>query len=208
MIPEESALWGEPGSNSSDDVDSMRAGRPLLIIVNGRPCTGKSHLASVLADKLRIPLFSKDTIKDLLGVVVGAADRTASKRLGIAAIALMYQQAEVVLKSGLPAMIESPLLPEVAAVEIETLQIQTDCRLFQIFLRAEPSVILERFRSRARRGLHFHEESLRELEVAVQTELEPVPIRGRTLVLDTTNFDKVNYAEITEQIRRGYHRDG
>ena len=179
----------------------MRDQRPLLIIVNGRPCTGKSHLASMLSRNLRIPLFAKDALKETLGAVLGARNRSASGRLGRAAIALMYQQAETVLASGFPAMIESPLLPDLAAGEIEELRSRTDCRLLQIFLRVEPAVILERFRSRARGSVHFHEEALRELEEVVTAELEPVPISSQTLIVDTTDFHAVNYTEITQQVK-------
>ena len=174
--------------------------QPLLIIVNGRPCTGKSHLASMISKKLRIPLFAKDLIKEKLGEILGTEDRAASGRLGVASIALMYQQAEIVLASGFPVMIESPLLPNLAADEIETLRRRVGCRLFQIFLRAEPEVILERFRSRARGGVHFHDEALQELEAIVATELEPVPISGHTLIVDTTDFRAVNYPEIIERV--------
>ena len=178
----------------------MRNEQPLLIIVNGRPCTGKSHLASTLSERLKIPLFAKDSIKEKLGAILEAEDRAASGRLGVASIALMYQQAEIVLASGFPAMIESPLLPNLAADELDTLRSRTGCRLFQIFLRTEPEVILERFRSRARGGVHFHDEALRELEAIVETELEPVPISGQTLIVDTTDFRAVNYTEIIERV--------
>ncbi|MCY4653166.1 MAG: AAA family ATPase [Dehalococcoidia bacterium] len=178
----------------------MKERHPLLVIVNGRPCTGKSHLASMLSMKLRIPLFAKDSIKEKLGAILGAEDRTASGRLGVASIALMYQQAEIVLTAGFPAMIESPLLPRLAADEIEAIRSRAGCRLFQIFLRAEPDVILERFRSRARGGVHFHDEALGELEAVVPTELDPVPISGQTLIVDTTDFRTVNYTEIIERV--------
>ena len=185
----------------------MRDDQPLFVIVNGRPCTGKSRLATLLSEKLRIPLFAKDAIKERLGSVLGAADRSASGRLGAAAITLMYQQAETVLASGFPAMVESPLIPTMAEGEIEALRNRTGCRIFQIFLQAEPDVILERFRHRQRGGVHFHEEALRELEAAVAVDLTPVPISGQTLIVDTTDFDAVNYTEITERVRyaHGHH---
>ena len=129
----------------------MNEPHTLLVIVNGRPCTGKSHLASMLSRETEDTLVRQGlAIKEKLGEILGAEDRAASGRLGVASIALMYQQAEIVLASGFPAMIESPLLPKLAADEIETLRRRVGCRLFQIFLRAEPEVILERFRSRAR----------------------------------------------------------
>ena len=61
-------------------------------------------------------------------------------------------------------------------------------------------MILERFRSRARGGVHFHDEALGELEAVVAAELEPVPISGQTLIVDTTDFSAVNYTEIIERV--------
>lgn len=185
----------------------MRNQQQLLVIVNGRPCTGKTTLASTLSGELGIPLFSKDAIKQKLGETLGTEDRSTARRLGAAAIALMYQQAEAVLTSGLPAMVESPLISELAEKEIEELQSRTNCRILQIFLRAEPSVILERFRSRPRKGVFFHDEELRELEATVTTELVPVPVAGKTIVIDTTDFRAVDFEHISERVRCA-HLDG
>lgn len=182
----------------------MRNQQPLLVIVNGRPCTGKTTLASILSRDLRIPMFSKDAIKQKLGETLGTEDRSTARRLGAAAIALMYQQAEIALTSGLPAMVESPLTPEFAEKEIEELRSRTGCRILQVFLRAEPSVILERFRSRPREGVFFHDEELRELEATVTTELAPVPVAGKTIFIDTTDFRAVDYAEIFEWVRSSF----
>ena len=98
-------------------------------------------------------------------------------------------------------MIESPLIPELAEREIEELRSRTECRILQIFLRADPSVILERFRSRPRDGVFFHEEELSELEATVATELRPVPVAGETITIDTTDFRAVDYAAIVENVR-------
>ena len=179
----------------------MRNQQPLLIIVNGRPCTGKTTLASMISRDLRIPLFSKDAIKEKLGEVLGVEDRSTARRIGAAAIGLMYQQAEIVLTSGLPAMIESPLIPELAEREIEELRSRTGCRILQIFLRSEPSAILNRFRSRPRDGVFFHEEELRELEATVSTDLAPVPVTGETIVVDTTDFCAVDFVQVVEKAK-------
>jgi predicted kinase len=174
---------------------------PLLIVVNGRPGTGKSYLAEMLSTALRIPLFAKDALKETLGAILGAEDRSASQRLGTAAIALMYEGAATVLRAGFPAILESPLVPQLAARDIEAVQARTECRVVQLFLRAEPAIMLERFRVRTRDGVHFHAESLVELEAAAGEELEPVPIRGETLMIDTTNFETVDYGAIADYVR-------
>ena len=40
--------------------------RPLVLIISGPPCTGKTTLARRLATDLGLPLMCKDTIKEVL----------------------------------------------------------------------------------------------------------------------------------------------
>lgn len=174
---------------------------PLLVIVNGRPCTGKSYLGARIAEAVGIPLFSKDAFKDTMGRHLGADDRADSRRLGRAAIELMYHAAGAVLSAGSPAMIESPFAPEFAEREVSALQGETGCRILQLFLTATPSVVIERFEARHRDGVHFHEDSLRELEAALHVELQPISIEGETLTIDTTDFERVDYAGLIEFVR-------
>ena len=73
---------------------------PLLVIVTGPPCTGKTTLARRLAADLGLPLMSKDTIKETLFEVLGVPDRAGSKRLGGASMELLYTFIEAQLAAG------------------------------------------------------------------------------------------------------------
>lgn len=178
------------------------ADMPLLIIVNGRPATGKTWLAERLSTDLGIPLFTKDEVKELLGDVVGAADRESARALGEASIHLIFEHAEAVLLTGQPAIIECPLIPDLSVEPIAKIQQETGCRLLQLFLRADPEVILERYERRHRNEVHFDEDAFEELKVSLQaTEVDPVPIDGQTVVLDTTDFELVDIDALISQIR-------
>ena len=178
------------------------ADSPLLIIVNGRPATGKTGLAGRLSTELGVPLFTKDAVKELLGDVVGAADRDAAKTLGEASIALIVQHAEAVLATGSSAMVECPLIPELSVAPVREVQERTGCRVLQVFLTADPEVILERYGERERNEVHFDAEAREELEVSLRTaEVGPVPIDGETITLDTTDFDTVDIEALTERVR-------
>ena len=65
--------------------------RPLLIIVNGPPASGKSTLAEQVAAQLRLPYLSKDAIKeelyDSLGFL-GVIERRFFRKLGEASMRL------------------------------------------------------------------------------------------------------------------------
>lgn len=179
-----------------------RTSEPLLILVNGRPATGKSAIASQLSEALDVPLFTKDEVKELLGEVVGAPDRDAARALGEASIALIFQHAEAVLATGAPAMVECPLIPELTVPILEGIEERTGARVLQLFLVADPDVILERYRNRDRSDVHFDDQAVQELEQSLrESEVPPVPIHGETWTLDTTNFEAVDLGSLAGRIR-------
>ena len=57
-----------------------------FIVVSGLPGSGKTALARALAGELRIPLLSKDVIKEALYDGLGIGDVEWSKRLGRASM--------------------------------------------------------------------------------------------------------------------------
>jgi len=57
---------------------------PLYVVVSGPPGSGKSTLAPALADRLALPLLSKDTIKEAILGSLPAADVEGSRRAGCA----------------------------------------------------------------------------------------------------------------------------
>jgi predicted kinase len=64
--------------------------KPLLVLVTGVPGSGKTTLARQLAEVLRLPILSKDVIKERLFDELGVADRGWSLKLGAAANELLW----------------------------------------------------------------------------------------------------------------------
>ena len=70
--------------------------RPAVILVNGLPGAGKTALARALSQRLRLPLFSKDVIKEAHADVLGVAppppwtQRRWNASLGAAASETMW----------------------------------------------------------------------------------------------------------------------
>jgi adenylate kinase family enzyme len=62
----------------------------LMILISGLPCTGKTTLARKIAQKFRLPLISRDDIKESLFDSLGWHDREWSKQLGVASYQLLY----------------------------------------------------------------------------------------------------------------------
>ena len=140
----------------------------MLLIVNGYPASGKTTLARALSRELRWPVVTKDVIKEQLFDRLGATDYQDSKRLGIAAIEVMFMVAGELLAVGTSAIIESPLIPSYDDARVRALERETDCLTVQVVLTGDPDVLFERYRTRAERGerhpSHFDHDRLADME--------------------------------------------
>lgn len=77
------------------------------ILVTGIPAAGKSTIAALLAEKLHIPMISKDSIKELLFDEIGFHSREGKVCLGVAAMKAMYYFAEQLMKQNQPFILEN-----------------------------------------------------------------------------------------------------
>ena len=130
----------------------MEKSAPLLIVVQGAPASGKSSLARRIEADLRLPLISKDDIKEFLFDRIPQSDRNFSTVQGKAAIAMMYAGAEVFLNSHKDIIIESAFYTEFARGDIEKITGPTNARVFEIFVHCDETVRRERFVTRAHDG--------------------------------------------------------
>jgi len=64
--------------------------RRAVLVIAGLPGTGKTTLARYLAERYRAMLIAKDTIKEPLLDVLGAADRARSRALSDASFAVLF----------------------------------------------------------------------------------------------------------------------
>lgn len=60
------------------------------ILVTGIPASGKSTLADFLSERMNLPVFSKDQIKELMYDWIGFGSREEKVRLGIVSMDIMY----------------------------------------------------------------------------------------------------------------------
>ena len=175
---------------------------PVLVLVNGPPCAGKSHLTDVLAESTSLPIMTKDMIKETVYDAAGWADRDWSRRLGTAASALLWMFARSLLSQGQDCLIEANFRAGLAATELARLTSGLKFTSAQIFVTAAPSVLAERFRTRARLQTrhpgHLDAELQHEYSEGTipKDQLRPIPETNRLIRLDTT--------EITPQLH-AYH---
>ncbi|MDE0671068.1 MAG: AAA family ATPase [Caldilineaceae bacterium] len=174
---------------------SSSAGRPpVLVLVNGPPCAGKSHLTDVLAGSTSLPVLTKDMIKETVYDTAGWADRDWSRRLGTAAAALLWMFARSLLSQGQDCLIEANFRAGLAANELARLTSDLTFTSAQIFVTATPAVLAERFRIRARSRTrhpgHLDAELQHEYSEGSipEDQLCPIPGTNRLIRLDTTEI--------------------
>lgn len=174
---------------------------PLLVIVLGPPGSGKTTLARRIAQEFRLPLVAKDDIKESLFESLGWHDREWSKKLGHATFELLYYFAEVELAAGRSFIMECNFDNESATPRLRALQTKFKFEPLQIFCNAPDEILRQRFRSRWASGTrhpgHVDDQiDATQFSAILKRYQEPLNLGGTIIKIDTTDFDKIDYARL------------
>ena len=190
------------------------AGKPVLIIVNGLPGTGKTTLARRLAADVQLPIFSRDGLYETLYDALECRSNGAPSLLGSAAFALLYVVTGSVLAAGQSVIIEQFFgRPELRTAELLHLQRTYDFEPFQILCRTDGRVLLKRALARAgteeRHASHQDMEWIEQHEEwLLQGQLPPLALGGQLVVIDTTTPHGFDYTDLLAQVRAALSAEG
>ena len=177
---------------------------PVLLIVNGYAASGKTTLARALSRELRWPVLVKDIFKEQLFDRLGATDYEDSKRLGVAAIEMMFGAARELLVVGTSVIIESPLVPRYDNDRLRALERDAEFLTVQVVLTGDPNVLFERYRTRAERGerhpCHFDHDRLADMHAMLHAPFESLTVSDTTLCFDTSTLSDATIAEMQRHI--------
>ena len=190
------------------------------ILVCGVPASGKSYMARQLSDILGIPMFSKDDIKERLFDTVGFRSREEKVALGVGAMEIMYYAAGQVLSGGGSVILENNF--ETASIPgIMGLLERFSCRTVTVELTGKAEVLYRRFLERdcsperhrghvvntcypeqpgqaeSRQPISFEQF----VEGFTRRGMAGVDIGGPRIVVDVTDFEKVDCAAVAERVR-------
>lgn len=171
--------------------------RPTLVAISGLPATGKSTLATSLAEQLGWPVFTKDSFKELLFDVAGHEERdfdeAESERLGAQAIALLLTIADALVGAGVSVVLEANFRADLAARQLEPFLARADVR--HVYCTLDLPTIVERYQRRLqqdeRHPVHVDTGDPQELVAAIQEkDYGPIRLEIPTLIVDTADgFD-------------------
>ena len=180
---------------------------PLLILTTGLPCTGKTTFSTRLSKDLNLPLISKDDIKELLFDSLGTNDRAWSMRLGSTAFDFLYWSIGKYLSAGHSLIIDVDFSnPQIATERLTKLCQEISFTTLTINLVAEGNALFERFKNRSlgggRHPGHVDHTNFDEFKpVLLAGRREALILPGKTIEIDTTDFETVEYNSILEKIR-------
>jgi predicted kinase len=166
--------------------------KPVLIIVNGLPATGKTTLARRLGADLALPLLSRDVIFETLYDALECGENGSPPLLGSASFKLLYSFAGTLLAARQSLIIEQFFgRPDLRTAEFLELKRLSDFEPVQILCRTEGAVLVERYLARMNalersRGLQdtagLEENKARMLK----GDLLPLTLGGPVIEVDTT----------------------
>jgi len=189
---------------SADGSADSSAAAPHLIIVTGRPASGKTTLANRLAQDLRIPVVSKDSIREVLFERLGWKDRPWAQLLGRASVDLMFRFAQAQLEAGRPLILDNAFDPALSVPRSRALIARYQAKTVQVVCNADGETLFERFRARAASGDrhpgHRDEAVFDRLRSHLAQGQSPVlDIGGAIVEVDTTDFSQVDYQGVLNQ---------
>ncbi|RDV44222.1 hypothetical protein DOE76_14385 [Leifsonia sp. ku-ls] len=124
---------------------------PVVLVV-GRPAAGKTTIGAEIARRWRLPVVSKDDLKEVLFDTLGTGDRQWSETLGRAAFALLHRVIELQLQAGSPFLVDAAFTPRIDNGLFQEWQARYGFTAVQVRCRASADELLRRFESRARDG--------------------------------------------------------
>ena len=189
------------------------------LLVTGIPAAGKSTTAEYLSEYFDLPVISKDRIKEKLYDDVGFRSREEKVKLGIASMNIMYYLAEQLMKKQQPFILENNfenLSREGLLRILKTYRYQA----ITVTLTGDHRKIYQRFLARnnspdRHRGHVVNEWdpekdtgriappiSYEQYENGIlQRGMDSFTANGPQIVVDTTDFDRVNLEKLAQEIR-------
>lgn len=186
------------------------ASQPLLVIFTGLPGTGKTSISRSVSRELCLPIVAKDAIKEIMYDHIGIGDKAWSGKLAMATFGIMRLMAEEQLEAGNSLIMESNYRPSLENEYFQQLTQRFNFRCVQVVCRTEPAVLAHRVHKRSITDRHpghndVASEAEHEQDIHKRHALgddQPLDIKGSEIILvDTTDFAKIDTAAIAERIR-------
>jgi predicted kinase len=179
--------------------------KPVIIIVNGMPGTGKTTLAEKLRNDLALPLLAKDEVKEYLSEKLQITTAAEAKAIGAATIEMIYRLMNEYAAQGLSLLVECPLFYRYAKPVVQKIVSEHDINFIEIYCVTDKYVRRDRIAYRAKNAARHYAHLLSEAPLTENdpepTDYEPLDL-GTLLRADTTNFGDAEYNQLLMTIKQ------
>ncbi len=161
-------------------------------------------MARKISSRYNLPLVCADDLKEMMFDRIGKwEDFEIFDSISKAAYDLMYYATGLILSTGKSCIIEAYLRAEMAEPRIAKLKKEYDCNIIQFHLKADGHKIVKRYKRRQKSGERHpcHPGNIPVDEFIKQKgESKKVKIDGETILIDTTDFKKIDYKFIFSKL--------
>lgn len=191
-----------------------------IILIAGMPASGKTTFAKHLSDELQIPMISKDEIKEILFDTVGFHSREEKVALGVGSMNIMYLFTESLMRTKKLIILENnfeniskPKLQEL----INKYHYTSITVLFYGDIKTIYNRFIERDKSPTRHRGHvvnieypeqknsnviYNEMKFEDFQkIFEERGIRDFNISDDVIKIDTTDFNKVDYGDVVNQIK-------
>jgi predicted kinase len=189
------------------------------VLVSGPPASGKTSFAQYLSDELKLPMMSKDKIKEILFDSVGFDSREQKVALGVGSMDILYLFAEVEMKASKTFILENNF--ENSSFEgISLLLKKYQYKAVNVRFICDDDILYDRFYSRNfsadRHPGHVYNTSYHSGDSLPQDIGIPdkesfissmrsrgmfdFDVGGKLIEADSTDFSKLSYPELKAQL--------
>ncbi|GHU82802.1 hypothetical protein AGMMS50284_5280 [Clostridia bacterium] len=171
-----------------------------IILVTGYCATGKTTFSRKLSQKLEVPCFNKDTIKEVIGDGFGIENKDVRAKNSAVTFQLMLHIAEKFLQIGKTCIIESDCGLE-ESEQINKLLEKYNSDGLTLLFKGDLEILYERYVEREKSGnrhwVHIDETEDKDsfINGHLYFRLGEVKV-GKTIQIDATYFDKINYEDL------------
>lgn len=182
----------------------------IVIVIAGSPATGKTTYGNKISKKLSIPIFSKDKLKEVIydSMEEDKLEYEAKRKIGIASYSVLWAICEEIMKTGSIFIIESNFT-NASSIKINELLNKYHYKSIVIKFDADIRTLHQRFLEREKKterhpglvadGIFDDFEKFKEIaKKAKNFELGD----NKEILVDTTDFSKVDFKWILEELKR------
>ena len=177
--------------------------KPFLIVITGRPASGKTTLAKILSQEIKCPLLSRDAFKEGYVNTVKLNHVQLGNAVNLNIYETFFKAVELLISNRISVIIEAAFQNKLWQPKLQPYLNKAKVRI--IICTIEPGLAKSRFTQRALNDAgreKFHGDSLTEDNIFSENSYNPPELPTPTLEVDTTTGYKPCVKQIIEFIKK------